>query len=341
MNLTIRSEKLTKEKILELVSEIDLIMGFWPAGKELKFNRTISSPFRTEDAPSFIIGNKYGPITYKDLGDYNFRGNVWQFIKQIEGLQNFNQVIAAVDQRFNLGYTTQKIEGKKVINWTVSKLEISVPPHIQVSTRKFNKQELQYWNSYHQDITDLQREHIYACKEIYRNRKKLSQTEMTFGYYCPDIDKWKLYRPLAPKKVKNSPPNAWKWDNSIGRLDYVEELDKMHGNIGILGKSRKDRMVIRKATGIKAICSVQAEDPAALTDEVLYQIWERCRTKVAVTDSDKKGKEFSWWLCNEHGYIHCNTPDELLEEGINDFADMSKCKGLDAVTRHFRLKGII
>ncbi len=329
-----------KDKILKYVTEADIAIGFWPTGRELKFNTAIKSPFRTDECPSFIIGNKYGGITYKDMGDYNFRGDIWKFVQQIEGLQTFRQVIDKIDQRFNLGYSNKKVEGQKIITWEQPKLEIKPPPLIQVSVRKFNKTELTWWNLRSQDISDLKREEIYAPSTIYRNRKKIELMEHTYCYWCPDICKWKLYRPLAPKRVKNTPVWQWKWDNSIGTLTYVENLNKMKGAIGILNKARKDRMVIRKATGIDAICSVQAEDPSALTDETLYQIWTNCETKVVVSDSDKKGKVFSHWLTDEHGYIHCNTPDEYLPE-VNDFDGMAVKYGLDSVTKHFRSKGLI
>ncbi len=342
MQITKRSPQinLTKELILQHVSEYDIVRAFWPGGRELKLNTGISSPFRKDPTPSFIIGTKYGPITYKDMGDYNFRGDVWNFVKQIGNYRDHNQVLIAVDKWFNLGYSCQKVERGQIITWEQPKIEVAPPVHIQVITRKFNKQELQYWSMYHQDVTDLKREHVYAPKEIYRNRSKLPNTELTFCYWCPDIEKWKIYRPLAPKKSGKVPAHLRKWDNSIGRLDYIENLDRMSGPVGICTKSRKDQMVIRKATGITAICGIQAEDPAAVSDEMLYQIWQNVDYKVCAMDNDKKGKEMSWWL-SDRGYHHVNVPDNLLDEGITDFADMARYKGLDSVTNHMKEKWIV
>lgn len=274
------------------------------------------------------------------MGAYEYRGDVWKFVQQIEGLQKFSQVIKAIEKRFNIKPDVQVEEVRKVITWEKPKLEVKPPPHIQVTTRKFNRQELAYWSLYHQDIEDLKREEIYAPKEIYRNRKKLPDTEMTFCYWCPDIEKWKLYRPLAGKRTKDTPAHMWKWDNSIGSLQYMENLNSMKGPIGILGKSRKDRLVLRKATGINAICSIQAEDPAAVTDEALYQIWENVSYKVCIMDNDKKGKAMSYWL-TDRGYHHANVPDHMLEDGISDFADMARYYGIKAVTEYLKKKWII
>ncbi len=327
-----------KDRILSKVSEYDIIRAFWPAGKELKLNTGISSPFRKDPCSSFIIGTKYGPITYKDMGDYNYRGDVWKFVQQIEGLRTFGQVIRKIDEWFNIGPDAVT---PRVITWEQPKLEVKPPPIIQVTTRKFNKEEMKWWNLYHQSADDLKREHVYAPKEIYRNRKKIQLVEHTYCYWCPDIQKWKLYRPLVPKRTKDTPAYMWKWDNSIGSLTYVENLSNMKGPVGICTKSRKDRMVLRKTTGIEAICSVQAEDPSAVTDEVLYQIWSNCRHKFIIADTDKKGKEFSWWMCTEHGYQHYNTPDNLLEEGINDVADYARYYGIETLRNHLKEKMVI
>ncbi len=329
-----------KADILSKITEFDIVMGFWPGGKEFALNKAISSPFRGDGCPSFIIGTKYGPITYKDMGDYNFRGDVWKFVEQIEGLQKFTQVLAKIRQRFNLSCLDEVVEKSKIITWEQPKLVVKPPPLFQVSVRKFNRTELAWWNLYHQDISDLKREQIYAPAEIWRNRQKLQQADMTFCYFVEELGKWKIYRPLAPKRTKNTPIWNWKWDSSLP-FNYVESLEKMKGPVGICGKSRKDRMVLRKTTGIDAICSVQAEDPSAITDEALYHIWSNCRHRYIIADADKKGKEFSWWMTTQHGYNHFNTPDNELDNNINDVADYARYYGIEALRSKLKEKMVI
>lgn len=343
MVLSRKKNELTKENILKHISEADIIQGFWPAGKELVFNTGIISPFRTEDDPSFIIGNKFGPITYKDLGQLEYRGDVWKFVQQIEGLKDFVQVLKAIDKRFQLGYSDGNvIKGRsEVITWKEPEMKVPKIPVIQVSTRKFNKDELAYWNMYHQDISDLRREEIYAPATIWRNRRMIPIKHMTFCYFLPEIGRWKIYRPLAPKKGKKTPPCDWKWDNSMDNLQYIEGLANMKGDIGIVEKSRKDAMMLKKALGITSICTIQAEDPSAMNDTDLKFIADNCKKRIICADNDKKGKAFSWWLTKQHGYKHCNVPDALLSEGISDFADMGRYYGIEAVQEHFKLKGVL
>lgn len=339
-----KRQELSTDNILKHISAYDILQAFWPGGYELRLGKgAIKSPFRKDDTPSLVIGEaEDGMIVYKDMGSLLHRGDIWTFVQQIENC-DFHTALKKIDKWFNLGYSTGSvIVGKsEVITWQQPIQEPRKPTLLQVSVRKFNKEELQYWNSYHQDITDLKRENIYAPSAIWRNRMKLDINQLTFCYYCEDIAKWKIYRPYAKKNTGKLPPNEWKWDNSIGNLQYVENLQAMVGDVGILGKSRKDRLCIRKATGIEAICSVQAEDPSALTDDTLYSIWANCKKRYIVADSDKKGKEFSWYMDRNHGYKHVNTPENLLDEGINDFADMARVYGIDSVTKHFRSKKVI
>lgn len=351
MTITHKAQDLTKEqwveqeknKILSHVSEFDIVQGFWPGGKPLKLNKGgISSPFRADEQGSFLIGTKYGPITYKDMGALEYRGDVWKFVQQIEGLQKFTDILKTIDKRFNLGLYSGKLEGvSSIVTWEQPPIEIKPPTLLQVTTRKFQKDELRYWSDYFQDIEDLKREDIYAPATIWRNRKKLPITIMTFCYYCKEINKWKLYRPYAQKRTKNTPPWEWKWDNSINSLEYIEGLDKMRGPIGIVTKSRKDAMCWRKLTGIDAVCSIQAEDPSAVTDEALYHIQSHVTYKVSAMDNDEKGKIMSWWM-SSRGYNHVNVPDKLREEeGITDFADYTRLYGIEEVRKYLKSKWII
>lgn len=336
---------LNKENILNRITEADIIMAFWPAGKPLKWNRAISSPFRNDSNPSFVIGNKYGNIQYIDYGDYSFRGDVFKFVEQIEGIGDFNAVLQAIDSKFQLGLGSgNPIKGKStVITWEPPKIELKPPPFIQVITRKFNKTELEWWAQYFIDIQDLKEEYIYAPREIYRNRRKLPNTELTFCYYYPELEKWKIYRPLCDGKGKKVPVHLRKWDTNVQPFDYVEHLNKIQNcDIAYLEKSRKDRIVLKKALELDCIAVTNAEDPSCISDEAIIHIKNNSRIQVACGDNDKKGKQWSWYLTKEHGYLHCNAPDHYLEKGITDFADMAKyTRSLETVRQHFASKNLL
>jgi hypothetical protein len=332
--------QITKDKILEHCDEIDIVQAFYPANKKLEFNKGISSPFRSDPSPSFIIGTKYGNISYKDLGDETYRGDVWKFVQQMEGL-SFNDALIKIDQKLQLGLTNGKpIIGKVITAFEKPKIEWKPPPLIQVISRKPNKQELNYWSEYFQGLDDLKRENVYFPKTIYRNKQKIPLLDMTFCYFYPDIEKWKIYRPFAPKKGKNLMVHEWKWDTNLPFTYLENEKDLIPGNI-FLTKSKKDRMVLMNILETNNIFSVQAEDSACLSPEFLDDIDKIANMKIAVTDNDAKGKQFSWWLTTQKGFKHCNVPDVYNRLGITDFADLGKAYGREKVRNHFKKKGYI
>jgi hypothetical protein len=57
MRLTKKATMLTKELILQHLTEEQIAHAFWPAGKELKMDKgAIESPFRSDKNPSMLIG---------------------------------------------------------------------------------------------------------------------------------------------------------------------------------------------------------------------------------------------------------------------------------------------
>lgn len=334
-----KRQSLTKEAILTICTTYDIYrfyMGDFP------LNKSFVNKYRGESTPSLIIGDKVtDTLTHKDFGDRSWRGDCFSLVEKIYGC-DYPTALGLIDRDMQLGLNAGcPVQKSPVVSWVQPKIISKPPPLIQVVTRKFNKEELSYWGGCYQGVDDLKREHIYVPKEIYINRKRLPKGDMAFCYFCPDIEKWKIYRPLAGKREKTTPAERWKWLSNIP-FDYVEGKWNIAGcETAIVTKSRKDSMVLTKALGISCICNTQAEDPACLSDDSIEFIKMNSERQVSVMDSDKKGKEFSWWLTEEHGFLHCNVPESYKEEGIKDFSDLAMRYSLDVVKQHFIKKRII
>ncbi len=335
---------LSKDDILDKISPYD-IYRFYLGPFEL--NELCVNKLRGETNPSLIIGNKLDQgLTHKDFGDYRWRGDCFHIVRQAFNC-DYPTALRIVDRDFGLGLAKGKAVSAKpsIITWNTPKIDIRKPPLIQIIYySKMSKRHLDYWGKFGQGEDDLKRERIYQPKEIWRNKRKLHLGDlMTFCYLYEDISKWKIYRPFAPKKDLKTPMNHWKWDSNVP-FDYVDNLKPALGDCSrfFLAKSKKDRMVLMKALETSCIADVQAEDPACLDDddlELIKQVPER----FIVADNDKKGKEFSWWLTEEHGFRHVNVPDKYLhgDPKCTDFADLCYHYGMEAVIEHFKNKGII
>lgn len=333
----------TKKDILSKITTYDIYRHYFGP---FKLNHITKNHLRGEKSESFIIGNKVSSnLTHKDFGNFYWRGDAFQLVEQIYNC-DFMEAMIHIDKDMGLGILDpDEVKVSSIVTWK-QPLEKGAkpPPDFKITVRPFNNDELKWWSdNYSLDLRDLKIGDVYAPRIIRRNNRILPiGSDLVFCYWYPEIEKWKIYRPEKPKKkLKDSAVEDWKWDSNV-TFNYCDNLHKLkYCDLAIVAKSRKDRLVLTKALGIKSICDVQAEDPACLKPDDLEFIKSVSKRQVVVSDNDDKGKEFSWWLTKEHGFKHCNVPDIYLEQGITDFADMVKPYGLDAITKYFQEKQII
>lgn len=332
-----RKKELTKENVLSLVDELDILQAFYPADRKLELNKAILSPFRKEDIPSFIVGNKYGVITYKDMGDSYFKGDIWNFVKQIRGLKNFNDVLLSINDTLRLGLNgdKDKIERVEREHHKIQVIE-KKPIIIQASLTNKSEEGEEYLSEYGLTLKDLnifKDTKVAFAKELFINKVRQSIGKFCLVYNLKnERGNWiKAYRPLGRKDSK--------WRSNI-------PFNEMHGISEIIGcetvivtKSIKDAGVINKYIGL-CTTVIQAEDTSALSGESL-EVLKSIPNLYIATDNDSKGKQVSWSLTTELNCKHVNPPDHLLEQGITDFADMAKVLGYQSVINHFKQKNII
>lgn len=324
--------ELSLESILERVSEYDIYRYF--LGEEFTLGKVMHSPMpgRRDNNPSFCIRvGRGGQIMHLDYANSNFRGGCLNFVMQKE-MCNYNEALKRVDIAFNLGISTTPVEDTKKIIYPQPELKEGRPTLIQVSYSKhFTSEELKYWGDYGITQDELVAADIYHVNKYLINRTKQPQKkgEMVFGYALGNL--WKIYRPLAKKGDK--------WKSNIPN-DMPEGLNNLKVcKKGIITKSRKDRLVLRKF--LSEVASVQNESMVALNEETVTFIKSCCSEVYINYDADPPGKENSWLVTTEFGFKHLNVPDRYLKEGIKDFADLFRAHGEGAVTKHLQEKQII
>lgn len=338
-----KSSSLEKEDILDKITPYDIYRYYQGP---FTVNDVCVNKHRGEKNPSLIISSRLSyQLRHKDFGDKNWSGDCFNFVQQIYNC-DFPTALRVIDRDFCLGLTDKKVNNqRKIITWEQPEIEAKRPPLFQViHYANMPKEALKYWAKFGVGESDLKREHIYYPAEVWRNRKKIVLGQlMTFCYYYPNIDKWKIYRPFAPKRQESTPINQWKWDSNVP-FDYIDNMGAIKGDCDrvFLAKSKKDRLVLQNALQMTCIADVQAEDAGCLTLENLEQ-FKQVEKRYIVSDNDKKGKEFSWWLTKQHGFKHVNVPDYYLEATpkCTDFADLCYHHGMETVTNHFKEKGII
>ena len=324
----IRIIKLNSESILDKISEFDIFKYYMPHS-DWKLNTKTYSPFREEKTPSFIINQTQNGITFYDFGDSSKKGNCFNFVKMLYMCNSYNEVLRKIDFDFGLGISNNKVKNYKNIvskyKQPSKKPNVKSYSFVQVKTKPFTTEELDYWNDYYQDENDLKENNIYSISELFLNKKRwvVDSNELTFGYLYDG--RWKIYRPNADKRYKWVPNNV-----PITAMDGLEDIKNCH--TAFITKSKKDYMVMKKI--FPTCCAVQNEGIGCFNEDNLEYIRANSDRQILSFDSDKTGVENSKVITKKFGFDYCNVPRKYLEEGINDWADLAKHYGLKVIEEY-------
>jgi len=324
---------LTPETILQRITEYDIFRWYMP-DKSWKLNAVTYSPFRNENNPSFLIGNRYGKLSFVDFADGTKKGDCFTFVKLLYNLQTIDDVLKLIDRDFGLG-----ISGKPTGEYKKITAEYQQPEelgkrysHIQVVTRPFTQEELAYWNLYYQDIQDLRDNNIYSIKKLYFNKQLffLKDTELRFGYFYDGH--WKIYRPFADRKNKWVPNNV-----PITMMDGLDDVKNCP--VAFINKSKKDYMVMKKI--FPCCCAVQNEGIGAFSPENVEYLKANSDRQILSFDSDVAGVTNSQQITKLFDFDYLNVPKKFLSEGIKDWADLAKDHGLQVIEDYLKQKQIL
>lgn len=327
-------ESLDLKTILSKLSEYQIYRYY--LGYDFIIGRAHLSPFRAEKRPSFrisVLNN--GTLGHVDFTDTEKRGNCINLVEQLYHI-SYAQALEKVNMDFGLGIggTIKKDYKRMVSEYKVPDIEQS-DAHIVVKVKKrFDTAELHFWNQFG-GITEaeLRENNVYPVKEVYLNRMRLPlyPSELVFGYLFDD--KWKIYRPFAPKEKK------WLTNVANATMSGLHRIRDGCHNI-IITKAKKDEIVLAKF--LKNVCSVQSEGIASISDETIELLKKKCNKIYLNFDSDEPGVKACKYY-NQFGFMWINCPTGYVDhEGkpIKDFADLAKYHGLQTVIDYFKSKGI-
>jgi len=326
-----KKSELKIDTILERASEAEIFSKFMPWKWEI--NQPCISPFPRpgkgiEKNPSFIIGNRYGNLNFKDFG-LNLGGDVFAFVKELHSLPNLDAVLKTIDSILNLGIS----DGLQVRSGPIS--DIKQPEAtkrntlLQIQTRKFTNSELHYWNEYYQDVEDLKREEIYSIKKAYLNKKLLNLADLRFGYFYSGM--WKIYQPMENKRKK--------WLSNVP-LTYLDGKDNIKNcETAWVTKSKKDKMLLLKL--YNCVISTQNESISCFSQENVDFIKNNSKKQVVLYDADEVGVRSCQEITKKFNMDYCNVPKSYLAEGLKDFGDVCAKYGIGEVEKILKNKGIL
>lgn len=321
---------LNSKNILKKISEYDIYRYY--LGYDFTPKKSLISPFRSETKGSFnIYYNESGYLRHLDFGDTYYKGNCFQFVQQLYGL-DYNNALKKINHDFNLGlggYTNSSVDYGSIIKSFSKPISYSDESYskrvtIHVQARSFTKSELSYWNQYGMSQQDLEKENIYSVDKLYLNGKYIGnyKDELRFAYLFKDDNKeshyFKIYQPFSEN---------YKWISNVPvKLPLGIKTLPRKSNKLIIAKSKKDKMIIQKIH--PDVYEVQKEGPECISEELNNLFDEWYDDKYIFYDNDETGMKASIAM-NNLGYKWINIPNEYKELNIKDPGDLLEYFGVE------------
>lgn len=331
--ITLQSKtELNRDFILSRVEPIDIFRKYYPG--EFELNKMCLSPFKKEEDPSFIIGDKYEEITFKGFNTQH-RGDCFHFVMYMFSL-DYNGALSKIASDFELWDKPPNGERMNELGERVK--IIKKPKFFQAVPKKFDKADTEYWAKYHltpKDLNFCDDTKCYSTKEwaIDRQRQALKHGELCFFYNLKnERGNWiKIYRPNAEKRKK--------WMSNIPFRE-MHGLSNLKGcKVGFIQKSIKDGAFTAKYLS-PHVAVLAGEDISAITKENIDYINQNCEKVYVIFDNDEQGVRECTKLTTETGWGYINPPKRLLYENITDFTDWAENTDPQTVINFFKEKGI-
>lgn len=251
-------------------------LGF-PVTKKL-----FTSVLRSDKKPTCsFYRNKNGDLIYKDFGTgdgFNFIGLVMEMFNL-----NYYQAITKIASDFGL-IKTNVVSVKAEIKESTNKILDTGPTYIQVTTKPFSKEELDWWNKFGIEQELLDKYKVFSCEHVFINgRLSVSSTSNNyiFGYYFGTSngrELWKIYMPLRKK---------FRFLNNIS-MDVLQGYEQLpeSGPLLVITKSMKDSIVLNRL-GIPAVAP--NSEVLIISQEQMDEFHKRFKYIVFYWDRDYAG----------------------------------------------------
>ena len=351
----INSSKLTKQTILEKVSQVNIFATYLGISVETIYNcinngELICNPLRIDNHPTagFRYNNK-GKLKFKDFANDEFWGDCFDIVAlvmsniynkpyNISNKEDFIKVLRHITFTFkDIFYGKEKdINVINDINTAINVIKHK-KPIIELVVREWNYNDEKYWNTFGVSIKFLNLNFIYPVEQYYINRNInpepkyfYSTNDPCYGYFLGKdsngVNNIKLYFPKRNKDITRFITNC-------NHLEGIYNLDRNDYNIIVITKSTKDRVSIGSAI-IKnlflygglikdriGIINIPHETYKLRNNE--YDWLQSKLTEngkiVSLMDNDRTGKIEAIWLRDTYNIIPIIIPNRYK---VKDFAEL-------------------
>jgi hypothetical protein len=325
-------QKINREFILSKVTDAQ-IFGYYHG--PFKMGQVYTSKLRPDRNPScgFYI-SKAGKLIYNDLAKKGENYDCFAFVGKMYGI-SFADTIKKIASDFGLATGIKSPEVHKVMK-QLADFDKSFKKQTRIHFRpaKWTDENLAYWKDYHITKKELEENGIFAIKDLFINDYGISNKDNE-NRYALTLD----YKGEMLTKIYAPGSSGLRWITNIP-LEIPFGMDSLTNSAFSFGaKAQKDRLVLRKF--IKSVYATQNESEGAMSSKTIRTLMFNYQENYLGWDPDEKGLA-EMAAMEPKGFTSLHMPQDLFEqEGIKDYADLAKVKGLKGVEEFLKKNKLI
>ena len=310
MEITLEPLNITKELILSKVSEEQIFEHYGIKVQKGLF----CSKLRPDKRPTVAFyKNKRGRLMLKDFGDGSCL-DCFGFVQQLFGV-SYYMSLQIIANDFGIIHRPDLVENKPKCEYSGIKFEENKSAIIQIQTREFNQDELNWWLRYGINHQTLKKFKVYPVDSVWLNCHLFYQNidhKPIFGYYGgikDNIEQWRIYFP-SQRKYKFI--SNWK----ATQIQGAHMLPKEGGDYLVITKSLKDVMCLYEF-GIPAIAP--CSENLFLTENQYEKIKRKFKRIYVLYDNDKPGMSAMWKIRKQFPDVTCLMLNAKDAKDISDY----------------------
>lgn len=277
-----KSIVLTEEAVLDLVDEYTLYCYYTGIDNIIPGKAYQAPYYRKDNYPSFSIYECRSPrieYMWKDHATGE-AGSIFKLIRMIEGLNNSNEVLARINEDFDLGYNTTNPVRKEKIVWYEKPVENNIK--IKVVDCNLTKVAREYWSTLKVDQALLSFFNTGQVKFYWTYEGQATpQLAPDPMFYYRVGEYYQLYAPYIDKKYKfrnDLPENYF-----LGYMQLPKTGQKL-----VIDKSMKD-VIFCHRLGFPAVSG--KSETTMIPHNKMLELKERFDEVYLTLDPDAAGRK--------------------------------------------------
>lgn len=317
---------INRNDILKNINSVEIFKNYFP---NFELNTRLSSPFRSDDDPSFgfFVGTS-GEVVYNDFSRKE-TGDCFSFVSRLFNNLSFFETLSKIATDFNLPksgeffYKDMSSIKSDIVRLSKEQLEglNSVKDtEIKVRFREWSKIDADYWSSFGITYKVLKYYKVFPVSHIFVNSTVIKADELAYVFVenKDGLETFKIYQPFNKSGLK------WLSSHNNSVWQGWSQLPESHHSL-IITKSLKDVMTIVSITGLPAT-AMQSENVKP-KPQIIEELKKRFETIYVLYDNDYDkveniGKKLGDNLSIEiGGSIRIEIPDDKKVTDISEYSE--------------------